>query len=288
MHYLSRSLVPIALALSLSACGGGEGASPGGPSGGVVVVPPPAPAPAPAPSPAPVPSPTPAPTPTPSPTPTPAPTPTPTPSPSPPPIGTLDDGVTVLLAEGDSITSPKSVVYYASAFAAARSTITFHNKAVAGSVLKNLIDRRDGDLALKPDVLTVFVGANDFGPDAVTYAQRVFDYVAPFRALGTKVYIATVLPRNIAQDNMVPAVRNAERRKYAQLMQDAVGKRIDGVIDFGRAPIIGDDGAPFNTQIYGDGLHPTGIGYNGGIGGHDYLLDAYRKIIDPVLQALRK
>lgn len=278
MKVLCRSLAPLALVLSLAACGGDGSVSTAGVMPPAVIV---------APTPSPTPTPAPAPPPSPAPTPAPTPSPTPSPSPTPPPIGTLNDGVTVVLAEGDSITSPKSASYYASAFARSLTNVTFHNTAVGGSTLKSLIDRRDADLALKPDILTVFVGANDFGPDAVTYSERVFAYVAPFRALGTKVYIATVLPRNIANDTMTPALRNAERRKYAQIIQAAVGTRIDGIIDFGRAPIVGDDGAPFNTQIFGDGVHPTTISYNGGIGGHDYLLDVYRKVLEPALQAFR-
>lgn len=275
MNYLSKSLAPLTLAMSLVACGGDTAVSSSGGATPVVVA---TPTPAPAPSPTPTPSPTPAPTPTSS--------PSPTPSPPPPPVGTLNDGVTVVVAEGDSITSPGSIGYYASAYASTRPSITFHNEAVGGSGLKTLLTRRDAALALKPDILTVFVGANGFGPDAVTYAEQVFAYVAPFRAMGTKVYVATVLPRNIANDPVSPAFRNAERRKYAQIIQDAVGTRVDGIIDFGRAPIIGDDGAAFNTQLFSDGVHPTKIGYNGGLGGHDYLLDIYRKALDPALQRL--
>lgn len=273
MHHLSKSILPAALALSLSACGG---------DGSVSTITPPVVSVTPAPSP------TPTPTPTPIPTPTPTPSPTPSPTPAPPPIGTLDDGVTVVIAEGDSITSPKSTAFYASAWAASQPAITFHNRAVGGSTIKSMTERRDASLALKPDVLTVFIGANDFGPDAVTYSQKIFDYVAPYRAVGTKVYIATVIPQFNALDKWAPEARNAERRKYAQIIQESVGSKIDGIIDFGRAPMIGDDGAPYNKQLFGDGVHPTSIGYNGGFGGHDYLLDAYRKVMDPFILSLKK
>ena len=139
-------------------------------------------------------------------------------------------------------------------------------------------------MALHPDVMTVFIGANDFTPsDPQGYAQKVFDYVAPFRAMGTKVYVATILPK-LSADSAAMSARNAGRREYAQIIKDAVGKQIDGYIDFGGIPIMGDDGAPYNTQLYSDGTHPTWRNYNGGIGGHDYLYDAYTKVMDPVVK----
>lgn len=267
---MKHSLAPLALALALCGCQVDDGSS-SPPTGSVVSV---------------TPTPTSITSPAPSPTPAPAPTPSSTPTP-PPPTATLDDGVTIIVAEGDSITAPTTPKYYAGAFAAAHPDIQFKNIAVGGSMLKQLVERREAALALRPDILTVFIGANGFGPDAATYAALVLEYVAPFRALGTKVYVGTVLPRNIAGDPMTPELRNAERRKYAEIMQLEVGKGIDGIIDFGRAPIVGDDGAPLNRQIYVDGLHPTTRDYNGGIGGHDYLFDVYEKALTSALKSIQ-
>lgn len=172
------------------------------------------------------------------------------------PATLLDDGKTVLVAEGDSITSPEAAGYHAWDFHLANPSIEFHNEAVGGSTLKTLLARRDATLALKPDVLTVFVGANDFDfNDPAGYAARVFAYAAPFRALGTKVYVATLTPTSES-----PARRNQARALYAAALDAAVDKQIDGVIDFGRDPVMGADNAWANKTLYSDGFHPTALG----------------------------
>ncbi len=233
-----------------------------------------------------VPTPSPSPTPAPTPTPTPVPTPTPSPTPSPIPSGSpLNDGKTIIVAEGDSITSPQADGVYSGAFKAAHPKIEFYITAVGGSGLNNVLRRQQDDMALKPDILTLFIGANDFGDDPANYADRVFKYAEPFRAMGTKVYVATLLPK-AKSDGTISAERNHARRVYAQIIEDAVGTKIDGIIDFGRHEIMGHDGAPLNLQLYKDGLHPTWRGHGGGYGGHDYLLEIYTPIVEKAIKNL--
>ena len=233
----------------------------------------------------PVGTPSPSPAPTPSPEPQPAPAPAPAPAPTP---GILDDGKTVIVAEGDSITSPNSSGVYSGGFAAKYPNIEYHITAVGGSGLGGVISRSETDMELKPDILTVFIGANDFGDNAKGYADKVFAYVKPFREMGTKVYIGTILPKLKATTKMPDPVRNEARREYAQIMQDAVGTKIDGVFDFGGHPIIGQDGAPLNLQLFKDGLHPTWRNHGGGYGGHDYLFEVYEKTMLEALEQLER
>ncbi len=74
----------------------------------------------------------------------------------------FESWVTILVAEGDSI-SVEYGGYYTGAFKARHPDIQMHIKAVGGSGLDMLAKRQNEALALKPDVLTVFIGANDLG-----------------------------------------------------------------------------------------------------------------------------
>ena len=193
----------------------------------------------------------------------------------------------MIVLEGDSITSPEAPGVYSGAFKANRTDIEVHIEAVGGSNLNALIERRDDNIALNPDILTVFIGANGFdSDDPESYAQRVFDYVAPFRENGTRVLIGTILPSDTAGNTALKAKRDSARLIYAQIMEQAVGDTIDGIFDFGRHPIVGDNSAALNTQLFSDGLHPTWRGANSGIGGHDYLYDVFKMAIDEELREM--
>ena len=131
----------------------------------------PSPAPQPAPAPAPTPTPAPVPSPTPPPTPAPAPAPTPAPTPTPPP---KQAGNPVVVSEGDSI----SIFYagnYPGIYARTHPDVDLHGLAVGGSTLGSMEMRIGAVQALKPDVVTVFIGANDLGKysSANAYTDRL-------------------------------------------------------------------------------------------------------------------
>lgn len=233
-------------------------------------------------APTPVPSPTPSPAPAPAPSPTPSATPSPTPAPA--PGSALNDGRTILGIEGDSI-SVDYVGYYAGYFKQQHPTVEVFNRAVGGSGLNTMLARRDQLIALNPDVVTVLIGANDLGssPSAQAYVDRILDYVAPIRARGTKVLVATQLGISIPANATYTNNHNLLRDQVATLLKAQVGRGIDGVIDFAADPVIGQLTAPQNTQLFSDGVHPTDRGYRGSRGGHDYLYDVYRLAVEPVL-----
>ncbi len=233
----------------------------------------------------PIAAPTPVPSPSPSPTPTPAPAPAPTPTPTPAPApGPLDDGKTVLGIEGDSI-SVDYVGYYAGYFKQQHPAIEVRNQAVGGSGIGSLVARRDQLIALDPDIVTVFIGANDLGSasSAEAYVEQILAYVAPIRARGTKVLVATNLAISKPANPTYANKHNMLRDPVAALLKQEVGRGIDGVIDFAGHPVIGQLTAPTNTQLFSDGVHPTDRGYRGSTGGHDYLYEVYRLAVEPLL-----
>lgn len=232
-------------------------------------------------TPTPVPSPSPSPSPSPAPSPAPSPTPSPTPSPANSP---LDDGKIVLGIEGDSI-SIDYAGYYAGYFKQQHPAVEVHNQAVGGSTLDTITARRDQLIAFNPDIVTVFVGANDLGKaaSAQAWVDRILAYVAPIRARGTKVLVASNLARQVPTSPAFDANHNLLREQVAVLLKAQVGKGIDGVIDFAGHPIVGQISAPLNTQLFSDGLHPTDRNFRNSTGGHDYLYDVYRLAVEPLL-----
>ena len=230
-------------------------------------------------SPAPIASPTPVPAPSPSPTPPPAPVSTPT-----TPTNSLDDGRTIVGIEGDSI-SVDYVGYYAGYFKQRHPTIEVYNRAVGGSGVNTMLARRDQLIALNPDIVTVFIGANDLGsnPTAQAFVDKIIAYATPIRARGTKVLVATNLAISIPANQAFTNNHNLLRDQVATLLRAEVGDRIDGVIDFAAEPVVGQLTAPTNGQLFSDGVHPTDIGYRGAKGGHDYLYEVYRLAVEPLL-----
>ena len=271
-HHWSMRTALTASVLLLSACGGEDAGPPTNESPPPVIVA------------SPISPPvlnTPAPSPSPTATPTPVPTPTPTKTPS-----ILDDGKIVVVLEGDSITSPKDPGTYSGYFRAMHPQYEVHITAVGGSGLNDVAKRAQADMDLKPDVLTLFIGANDFSGDPQVYANRVFAYAKPFRDMGTKVIVGTVLPYHLANISTIDPQRNNLRRQYAQIMRNAVGEQIDGVFDFANHPVMGDDAAPFDTNLYADGLHPAWR-KPGMKRGHEYLYEMFAPVVQGEIAKLK-
>lgn len=189
-----------------------------------------------------------------------------------------------IVSEGDSI----SVFWSGShtgLYAAAHPKVTFHGKAVGGSGLSDLVARADADIALKPRLLTVLIGANDLqgASGAREWLEQLWRYTARFKAAGIKVAVATLLPINIPDQPRYTAV-HAERRQVVNAeIRAAVGHEIDAVIDFAADPAMGPDQAPLDKTLYKDGLHPTD-GAAGGVGGQGKLAVIYARAVDAALQ----
>lgn len=227
----------------------------------------------------------PAPTPTPIPTPSPAATPTPVASPT--LTATSARPQTVIVAEGDSIS-----VFWAGnhtgIFAGKHPSVIFHGTAVGGSRINvragtnGLVQRTDADLALRPTVLTVLIGANDLGdgnyPSAQAWLDKLWGYVAVFKAQNIKVAVGTVLPICVPQS---PSYNNshAERRPIVnEAIRRAVGSKIDAVIDYAADPTIGPDAAACDTKLFYDGLHPTD-----GRGGQGVMAQVYTRAVEELI-----
>jgi len=229
-----RLLLASASAILLGGCGGGS-ATEATPEVPVVI--------------------TPAPTPAPSPTPSPSPAPTPTPAPAPPPPVASGDGKIVVASEGDSI----SVTWsgnHTGIYKDSRGDIEFHGLAVGGSTLKNLEARLPALLALKPDLVSVFIGANDLlsYPSAQAYATALSAYVGQIKATGAKVVISTNLPQH--QLNVDYNVQfNRRRTELATILRSATWA--DGLADYAADTTIGGDAAATQMTLFNDGVHPT-------------------------------
>jgi lysophospholipase L1-like esterase len=195
--------------------------------------------------------------------------------------------VTIVVAEGDSI-SVDYGGYYAGYYKLQHPELEYHNLAVGGSGLNTMAKRQEAVQELNPDIVTVFIGANDLGsaPSAQDYFDRLVAYAAPIRARGSKVWIATNLPINFPGNATYTNKHNALRGPVADLLKQAIGKQIDGVIDFGGDPVMGQLTAPMNGQLYHDGVHPTERGFHGGMGGHDYLYAIYEQTMKQALKEL--
>jgi hypothetical protein len=204
-----------------------------------------------------------------------------------------------VLSEGDSI----SVFWggnHTGIYAATHPTVTFLGHAVGGSTLNDptngngLIQRQAADLALHPKVMTVLIGANDLNvvglnwslyPSTQAYLDALFAYIAPFRAAGTKVAVATVLPQCTTGDPQSGADlrTNTNRVSVNNGIRAAVGTKIDAVIDFAADPVMGPDAAACDTALYQPGgLHPTD-GAAGGFGGQGKLELIYAIVVDRLL-----
>lgn len=195
----------------------------------------------------------------------------------------LDDDETVVCLEGDSITiEGGSTGMYGPYFAAQHPNVTTHVLGVGGSSLDALFGRRDELQAC--DIVTVFVGTNDIGGESTAQAwvDRMLAYVAPIKARGSKVFIATPIPKYVAGNPTYTANHNALKAEIATLLREQAGHAFYGVIDFEADPIMGPAAAAQDTDLYSDGTHPTERG--GGVGGHDYLYTIFNAAIEPVLE----
>lgn len=163
-------------------------------------------------------------------------------------------------------------------FDASRSDIEFHGLAVGGSSIVTLSQRLDAVLALKPDLVSIYIGANDISikskyPTADHYIAALKAFVDPIRATGARVIICTLMPKRPPSD--YNAIRNDFNAKIRKV------DWIDGLADFGADPTMGPDDAPLNLALYqADGVHPTGLG-------HSHLYAVYKPAMDKLVADVR-
>ena len=105
--------------------------------------------------------------------------------------------------------------------------------------------------------LVVQAGTNDLsqGGTASGMYDGIEKLVQDGHALGFKVVIATVLPRNSAVFAWSDANENARLAYNDMVRANPAGA--DAIADVAASPIMGGAGAPANAALYLDGLHPT-------------------------------
>lgn len=163
-------------------------------------------------------------------------------------------------------------------YAASRSDIQFHGLAVGGSGIDTMTARRDAVLAAKPDLVSIYIGSNDIGPDVDGFIAKLKAYVDPIRAAGARVVICTLLPKQVTNVTY-SAEFNTIRKQFNEKMKRV--DWIDGIADFGGHPIMGQDSAPFDrTYFEADGQHMT-------VAGHTQVLTLYKPAMDKLIADVR-
>jgi lysophospholipase L1-like esterase len=205
----------------------------------------------------------------------------PVPPPPPPPPPPSPPVINTIAIEGDSITAT-ALAYHTetqAAFPAAQWT----NHAVGGSNIgdpsdaagtSSLWGRIDAVVAGAPDLLTVFIGANDLTrSDWITHLIGYTDEVR-LRLPGVLIMVATPLPQ--AAPTGSPAV-NAIRPSIIAQIHAQSGAAFDGIIPLGDHPIMGANDAAENSALYPDGLHPSGEG-------HDLIAPVFEAAIGALIE----
>ncbi|PZQ61704.1 MAG: hypothetical protein DI544_03475 [Sphingomonas taxi] len=198
----------------------------------------------------------------------------------------------IVVAEGDSI----SLFWngsYTGIYALRHPNVDVRGVAVSGSRITDgnggngMVQRRAGDLASGPKIVTVLIGANDLGDGQYATTQdwlnSLWAYVASVKATGAKVAVGTVLPLCVPQIAYYND-RHRERRPIvnAAIRDAAANKTIDAVIDFAADPVMGPDAAACDKTLFKDGIHPT----DGNVqlaGGSGKMAVIYEKVVDRLL-----
>lgn len=167
-----------------------------------------------------------------------------------------------VLAEGDSITAYTNPDSYSRLWAADNSSVPYRNNAVGGGGLgvqgdsgkNNLFSRQQIGLDYNPSHISVLIGANDLPTDTTEYLNRLYQYLAPFKARGVKTIVCTVLPRDLAGWETKRTAANNKLRADA-------GTQFDLLVDFDQT-VMGLAAAAVDPQYYPDGLHPSALGHS--------------------------
>jgi hypothetical protein len=196
----------------------------------------------------------------------------------------------ILVIEGDSITSLAPLVEtpgtYSWMYKAARPSITSYvtaqgSRALDTNAPNSLLAHRDEDLAYNAGALTFMIGANDliFASSVANYYGRLISYAAPFRAAGTKVFIATTLP--FGTNHPSYAEHNARIDQLIPMIRAGIGTDFDGLIPFDAHPVLGDRALWLSNVLASDGVHANGSdNATPGKEAHDHMFDVYAAVMD--------
>jgi lysophospholipase L1-like esterase len=170
-----------------------------------------------------------------------------------------------LAFEGDSITDPTTGVAAASKYYyVAQSGMTPFpqggNDAVSGSSVATVSSRSatiDSWFApiSGPKVLFLFIGANDMGDGATTFAANLKAYCLARKAAspGLKIVLATLLPQTASGFNAFRDTVNGSIH--------ADSSYYDALADFAANATMGCDACAANTTYFLDGEHPSPAGH---------------------------
>lgn len=143
------------------------------------------------------------------------------------------------------------------------TTNDYYNVAVSGRTTRGLITLAFAqvdsfyDTAFgNKNILILWEGSNDLALNASSAAsayQSIKEYCMARKALGFKIIVATILPRNdvdieARRLTVNTSIRNAKTNNESW---------IDAVADVASDPTIGIFSATSNTAIYYDGVHPA-------------------------------
>lgn len=138
------------------------------------------------------------------------------------------------------------------------------NRGISGDTTKGLLKRLDSSvIALKPELVVLLIGTNDFGHFSHQTPENVYERILKTITRiredlpKTKIYLEAVYPVNQAiNPDVVNSRDNQVTRSLNQMLDD-----IEGVtfLDFSEA-LSGVSGA-LSTQFSDDGLHLNQNGY---------------------------
>jgi hypothetical protein len=167
------------------------------------------------------------------------------------------------VAEGDSRTAAADRSY-AGKIKAIDPNLAINVQAVGGSLMTDVQARISNVLAMKPRLVTLWIGANYWGggDSVATIEAGLWAYTDALRASGIKVALMTEVSvcnggagaSNVIAHNTKRAIVNADIRA-------AVGVHIDAVIDLAANALIGTDAASCTTTYWeADGIHLNDAG----------------------------
>jgi lysophospholipase L1-like esterase len=179
----------------------------------------------------------------------------------------------VLLVEGDELALGAG--NFSELYRNAHPELTVHNLASNRATISDLQARQQMALALRPDVLTISLGIHGLCNSANSdeYVAKINEYVKPFRDLGTKIIVATPLPRDSATENDCDYNHRARLNSAINRIFNGTVNNFDSVLHFAGDDQLGDLAATTSSQWYSDGVHPSEDGQRRLFAIYDRVLD---------------
>jgi len=174
-----------------------------------------------------------------------------------------------ITCEGDSLTTGAGLALTAVfphkvVVAKAPTLWGYNNLAVGGSVVQDLINRRQGitnryyDRRVTQNILTVWAGSNDLvnGDSGQTVFQKLAAYCAACRSRGFYVLVYTILPRTA-----ISGSAETQRSSLNALIRAHWTSFADALVDVAADATLGAANANLNLTYYVDGTHLTAAGH---------------------------